>query len=25
MVALRRGWARRWPAEDLWIARRPSG
>jgi hypothetical protein len=19
----RRGWARRWPAEDLWIARRP--
>ena len=22
---MRRGWARRWPAEDLWIARRPSG
>ncbi len=20
---MRRGWARRWPAEDLWIARRP--
>ena len=22
---MRRGWARRWPAEDLWIARRPPG
>jgi hypothetical protein len=20
---MRRGWARRWPAEDLWVARRP--
>jgi hypothetical protein len=20
---MRRGWAQRWPAEDLWVARRP--